>query len=211
MPGAGGPAVDSALVASIVVVCTGNICRSPIAEGTLRAALQERLGGDAPSVSSAGTSGWDGSGAMPESVAAAAERGVDIGAHVARRLSAGILAEADLVVGMAAEHRREAARLLPEAAGRTFTLKELVRLLEALPVATEARPVPLVDRVAGADDLRRTGFEGNPDDEDVVDPLGMGIETYRSIAWELEAWTARLADALVGRTPVRSGTGNPEA
>jgi protein-tyrosine phosphatase len=198
-------------VASIVVVCTGNVCRSPIAEGTLRAALWERLSGDAPSVSSAGTSGWDGSSAMPESVAAAAERGVDITSHVARRLTASILAEADLVVCMAAEHRREAARLLPEAAARTFTLKELVRLLEALPNATEARPVPLVARVAGADDLRRKGFEGNPDDEDVVDPLGLGLETYRSIAWELEAWTARLADALVERAPARSGAGNPGA
>ncbi|HEX7248513.1 MAG TPA: hypothetical protein VF351_10495, partial [Actinomycetota bacterium] len=42
---------------SILVVCTGNICRSPIAEGMLRVALQARFGDDAPTVSSAGTWG----------------------------------------------------------------------------------------------------------------------------------------------------------
>ena len=75
---------------SILVICTGNICRSPISEGLLRNALQRRFGPAAPDVSSAGTSGLEGSGAMPESVQAAAELGVDISSHVARRLTAAI-------------------------------------------------------------------------------------------------------------------------
>ena len=71
-------------MSEILVVCTGNICRSPMAEGFLRAALVERLGEAAPVVSSAGTAGWDGSGAMDESIRVAQERGVDIRAHLAR-------------------------------------------------------------------------------------------------------------------------------
>ena len=69
-------------MSEILVVCTGNVCRSPMAEGFLRAALDERLGEAAPVVSSAGTAGWDGSGAMEESIRSAEERGVDIRAHL---------------------------------------------------------------------------------------------------------------------------------
>ncbi|MGZ8625275.1 MAG: arsenate reductase/protein-tyrosine-phosphatase family protein, partial [Actinomycetota bacterium] len=47
-------------MASILVVCTGNVCRSPVAEGLLRAALERRFGERAPVVASAGTAGWEG-------------------------------------------------------------------------------------------------------------------------------------------------------
>lgn len=188
-------------MASILVVCTGNVCRSPIAEGVLRAALEARLGERAPLVASAGTAGWEGSGAMPESVAAAEELGVDISGHTARRLRPEHVRAADLVLGMAAEHREEVAHAMPEAAGRTFTLKELVILLEGLPSDPDADPSSdgLPARVRQAEDLRRSGFERNRYDEDVVDPLGMPLEGYRAIAWELKEWSDRLVDGLVGR------------
>ena len=196
-------------MASLLVVCTGNVCRSPVAEGMLRAGLEARLGEGAPLVASAGTAGWEGSGATPESVAAAAERGVDISGHTARRLLAEHVAGADLVLAMAAEHRWEVVRLLPEAASRTFTLKELVRLVEALPARDQA--TGLAERVREADALRRSGFPGNPHDEDVVDPLGMPLEGYRAIAWELEEWCGRLADDLAGTGTARSGAAAAEA
>ena len=196
-------------MAFILVVCTGNVCRSPIAEGMLRAALEARLGDEAPMVASAGTAGWEGSGAMPESVAAAAEHGVDISGHAARRLEPEHVGAADLVIGMAAEHRDHVAHAMPEAVGRTFTLKELVRLIEALTPADPAGE-PLSQRVRRADELRRGGFDGNPHDEDVVDPLGLPLESYRAIAWELEAWCDRLADGLAGAVPAPSTAGTAE-
>lgn len=186
-------------MAEILVICTGNVCRSPIAEGMLRAALERRFGDRSPTVTSAGTSGWDGSGAMAESVTAAAERGVDISGHRARRLTRGDVADADLVVAMAAEHRDAVQHAVPDAAGRTYTLKELVRLLEALPPADPTAGSRLFDeRLERADALRSSGFDGNPNDDDVVDPLGLPLESYRAIAWELDEWTRRLSDGLFG-------------
>ncbi|MDH5314344.1 MAG: low molecular weight phosphatase family protein [Actinomycetota bacterium] len=191
---------------SILVVCTGNICRSPIAEGFLRDALVARFGTDAPTVSSAGTWGVEGMAATPEAVTTALERGSDIGAHRARRLSLVRPAEADLVLGMAGEHR---AALVdePGMVDRTFTLKELVRVLESLPsVEPGAGPDSLGQRVAQAARTRQSGFTGNPLDEDVADPLGMPLQSYRAIAWELDEWIARLVDGLYGVVPVSATT-----
>ncbi|HEX5950468.1 MAG TPA: protein-tyrosine-phosphatase [Actinomycetota bacterium] len=198
-------------MASILVVCTGNICRSPIAEGMLRRGSRSRFGDDAPSVASAGTAGWEGSPAMPESVAAAAERGVDIGGHVARRLVAEHVRAADLVIAMAAEHRDRVVAAVPEAAGRTFTLKELVRLLEALPPAEPRTAGWWLQRVMQADALRRSGTARRPDDEDIVDPLGLPIESYRAVAWELEEWCGRLVEGLAGATAIGSSAGGTGA
>jgi protein-tyrosine phosphatase len=200
-------------MASILIVCTGNVCRSPMAEGFLRTALDDRFGRSAPSVASAGTAGWEGSSAMPEAIQAAAERGVDISAHRGRRLTVSDVEEADVVLAMAAEHREAVVRAVPGAEPRTFTLKELVRLLESLPQAEQAEDAgaALSDRIEEAARLRQGGFEGNPHDEDVADPLGMPVHTYRAVAWELEDLVSRLAEGAFGaaRSPVvppRGGT-----
>jgi protein-tyrosine phosphatase len=185
-------------MASILLVCTGNICRSPIAEGLLRRLLASR---NAPiDVGSAGTSGWDGSPAMPESIEAAAERGADISAHLARRLARSMVEDADLIVAMSAEHREGVLWMASGAEPRTFTLKEVVRLLEHLPPAgAKADPEgSLRKRVAQAHALRTSGYAGNPFDDDVADPLGLPVEAYRAVAWELEEWCTRLVAGLLG-------------
>jgi protein-tyrosine phosphatase len=185
-------------MASILVVCTGNVCRSPMAEGFLRTALDRRMGERAPAVASAGTIGWEGSAAMPETVSAARERGVDVSEHVARRLLPAMVESADLVLCMAREHADLVVRSAPTAAAKIFTLKELVRVLEELPVGARA---DLRERVSDAAAARAGGFRGNPLDDDVIDPLGLPLDSYRAVAWELEEWTDRLAEALAGPVP----------
>jgi len=188
----------------ILVVCTGNICRSPIAEGILREELQRRLGGDAPDVISAGVSGWDGSPATPEAVEAATERGADISGHVARRLSRKDIERADLILCMAGEHRQDVVHAVPRASEKTFTLKELVRLLETRP-AEAAAALSWTERVRAANQLRQSGFRGNPSDEDISDPLGLPFESYRAVAWEIDEWIRRLVEGLLGKAPARAG------
>jgi protein arginine phosphatase len=168
-----------------------------MAEGLLRRALRERAI-EGVRVESSGVSGWDGSPATPEAVEAVAEYGLDISGHQARRLTRAMAEPADLVVAMSSEHRDGVSRLVPQAGGRTFTIKELVYLLESEPGGeTEGTTVQqlraAVDRAAA---IRKASPGMELLDEDIADPLGLGLESYRATAWELESLTARLADAL---------------
>ncbi|MGH2767323.1 MAG: hypothetical protein ACRDKA_15695, partial [Actinomycetota bacterium] len=92
------------------------------------------------------------------------------------------------------EQRDEVLDTAPEAAPKAFTLKELVALLGALPPRLgEPDREALVARVADAHRLREEGTGPHPADEDVADPLGLGMEAYRATAWEIE----ELVDAAV--------------
>jgi protein-tyrosine phosphatase len=190
-------------MAAVLVVCTGNVCRSPVAEGLVRATMQARFGAPAPTVASAGIAGWEGSGADPNSIAAAGEVGIDISAHRGRRLRRPDVEASVLVLAMAAEHADRVVRSVPEAAAITFTLKELVRLLEAAPPPPAIDDDPshaLADRVETANALRARGFEGNPYDDDIADPLGLPIEAFRAMTWEIGEWVLRLDEAMFGAT-----------
>lgn len=84
----------------VLFVCTGNICRSPFAEVAARQLADD----GARQFSSAGTFAMDGNGATATGVEAAADLGFDLTGHEARRLTAALLAETDLVYGMEDEH-----------------------------------------------------------------------------------------------------------
>ncbi|HZP90080.1 MAG TPA: hypothetical protein VFC04_03690 [Actinomycetota bacterium] len=187
-------------MASILLVCTGNICRSPMAEGYLRTILAHRFGHRAPSVASAGTIARESAPVLEATAHAASELGVDVSAHRARRLRRGDVEAADVVLGMASEHRDAVLELCASASARAFTLKELVCLLERLPPAPgfveDPREVLRV-RVAEADRLRRNGYEPL-ESGDVADPMGLGLEAFRAVAAEIDVWCSRLVDGLFG-------------
>ena len=84
---------------SVLVVCTGNICRSPLGEAALRARLEGAV------VTSAGTDARDGGPATEGSRIAGVERGLDIAPHRSRRLTVGMVEDADLVIAMERSHR----------------------------------------------------------------------------------------------------------
>jgi protein-tyrosine-phosphatase len=105
----------------ILLVCTGNICRSPLAEVLLGRALGERGVSDL-SVSSAGTGAWDGAPASEGAYLVALERGLDLSGHRARLLTREVVERADLVLTMARHHRARVQELGGE--GRVFVLGE---------------------------------------------------------------------------------------
>ncbi|MBR9987392.1 MAG: low molecular weight phosphotyrosine protein phosphatase [Desulfosarcina sp.] len=88
---------------SVLMVCTGNICRSPMAEGLLWHRLPQALK-PIVSVRSAGTHGLHGNRAEPFAVRAAAAHGADISQHRASVLDAGMIRSADLVLAMEKYH-----------------------------------------------------------------------------------------------------------
>jgi protein-tyrosine-phosphatase len=88
---------------TVLIVCTGNICRSPMAAGLLMGALPSDLKAHVE-VRSAGTYALHGNGATPEAIAAASHFGADIGGHRARLLSKDMLLDADLILAMEAHH-----------------------------------------------------------------------------------------------------------
>ncbi len=112
-------------MAHILIVCTANICRSPVGEALLRKRLAER-GLDDWTVSSAGTWAQWQRGASQFSVDVMAERGIDISNHRARMIDESLLAEADLVLCMETGHV-EALRIeFPAYANKIFLLSETV-------------------------------------------------------------------------------------
>ncbi len=201
-------------MSTILVVCTGNICRSPIAEGFLRQLLQDR-GIEGISVDSAGVSGLRGYPADPEAVRAAAEQEVDISNHRARRVNPAMIERADLVMAMTAEQRDAVIGRVPDATDRTFTLKELVFLLEKVngesPVRREDER--LAAAVARANTLRESKPGLELLDEDVSDPLGLGPDAFRATVWEVGQLLERFVDKAFGsgeRQPVGKTRGRSD-
>jgi protein-tyrosine-phosphatase len=88
----------------ILLVCTGNICRSPLAAALLQRALAER-GAQGIDVSSAGTGAWDGAPVSEGAYLVGLEQGLDLSAHRARLLTRDLVDHSDLILTMARHHR----------------------------------------------------------------------------------------------------------
>ena len=159
-----------------------------MAEGLLRARLAAR--GIAANVSSAGLS-FDDHPATAESVAALRSRGVDIDTHRSRILDAQIVDDADLIITMERMHAREVMVLDPEAAKRTFTLKELVR--RAISIGPRGAGESLDAWLERAAAGRRTAdLMGNSSEDDVADPYRRSDAVYEHCAAEIDELTTTL-------------------
>jgi protein-tyrosine-phosphatase len=115
------------VIRSVLFVCTGNICRSPLAESLMRFHLAER--GLDITVGSAGTGAWEGAPASEGAYLVALEHGLDLSAHRARLLSRDIVDSSDLVLTMARHHRARVEEL--GGSGRVHVLGEYAGLQAA--------------------------------------------------------------------------------
>lgn len=109
-------------IRSILLVCSGNTCRSPMAAAILAKLLGDEPGLDVIEVGSAGTSAWDGLPATEGAYLVAMERGLDLSGHRSRVVTREMLRETDLVLTMTREHRERVKALGGE--GKTYTLAE---------------------------------------------------------------------------------------
>lgn len=167
---------------TILTVCTGNICRSPLAEQLLRSALA-----DLPvRVHSAGTHALVGHGMPEPSLVIAGELGViDAADHASQQLIAEHVKEADLILAMARDHRSQVVQFDPRATRRAFTVRELARIVgevqdEDLNLdATASVPDRLRAAVQAATLNRGMALPAaTPDGDDVIDPYRLTQDVY---------------------------------
>lgn len=195
---------------SVLHVCMGNICRSPMMERLLLHHARAALGAHADRVGelleshSTGTGGWHiGDPMNPPAARQLRTRGADPDGFAARRLAADHVESSDLILTATAEQSGYVASLRADAAARTFVLGELARLLREVdlaelppfapsPEAVQARGAALVELL----DRRRKGADPEPGD-DLDDPWGMGEAYFTRVADEIDVALRPLAYALL--------------
>jgi protein-tyrosine phosphatase len=173
----------------IVVMCTANVCRSPMAAELLTRRLAA-LGVTIP-VRSAGMIGG-GEPPHPEVISVMASYGVEIASHRSCVVCADDLARASLVLAMARDHLRHAAITEPGAWPRAFTLKELIRRGER--IGPRLPGEPFSRWLSRAHEGReRISLLGDSPDDDVADPAGGPMSAYADTGDLLDRLVMRLA------------------
>ena len=173
----------------ILTVCTGNICRSPVAERLLQAGLDEVQPG-AFVVRSAGTRAMVGDPIQQPSADIIKSYGGTPEDFAARLLTPKILRESDLVLAMTAQHRGAVMQMDASLLKRTFTIREFSRMLEVLeqrdaPSAAVDLPAFWRGLPARAASVRHLALAQEASDNDVVDPYRRGQELYNQMEDEL--------------------------
>ncbi|TSE14672.1 low molecular weight phosphatase family protein [Arthrobacter sp. KBS0703] len=187
----------------ILTVCTGNICRSPVAERLLQAGLDQVLPGGFE-VRSAGTRAMVGDPVQPLSADIIHTFGGTADGFAARQLTGKILRKVDLVLTMTSGHRGDVLQLDASLLKRTFTIREFARMLDVLEEREghagggEAAEAALLNGEkisanaklwrklpARAASVRHLALAPEAADNDVVDPYRRSPEYYRQMEDEL--------------------------
>ncbi len=185
----------------LLFVCTGNLCRSPVAERLVLARATRSLA-DSPELShvevlSAGVHATDGERMDPHSAQALTTLGGDPGDFASQRLTAELTRAADLVLTMTRGHRQAVLGLNPRGLRRTFTLAEAADLaqladlsgLNLMPIDARTRELGL--RLDAARARRQSSGA-----DDIADPVGQRAAVHAEIAERIDLAIRPLADVL---------------
>ncbi|NPV54587.1 MAG: low molecular weight protein arginine phosphatase [Firmicutes bacterium] len=192
----------------VLVICTGNTCRSPMAEAMLREGFRSLkpskeqgegasgpgAGTDGIEVISAGLYAPEGAPASPFAVEVMKERGLDISGHRARSITRQLVEDADIILTMTDDHKRSLVAMYPEARDKVLSIKEFA-VGKGFPIgegfADEAGDKPGGGR-PGDGDGAGDGYG------DIADPYGKSIDIYRAVADEIGDAVERIISRFKG-------------
>lgn len=192
------------MIKHILFVCTGNTCRSPMAEGLFR--TMARAAGHDLELRSAGVSAMEGSPISSLAVKTLQERGITEASEMTSQvISEELVSWADLILTMTVQHKAEVIRRYPQAVETTFTLKEFVNI-----ETRNADKLELADKLHAELQLKHamgqtiTALEQDElfqlEQElagvDISDPYGGSEELYKQCADELEQQLRRLLEKI---------------
>jgi protein-tyrosine phosphatase len=198
---------------AVLFVCSGNICRSPLAEQVFRARTdliaRERLevadASTAVTFTSAGVWARDGDTMTEQAADLSIHYGGRPSDHRAKRLTRDLVDSADLVLGLTREHRKEIVQLQPRASRMSFTLNEFARLFENLRADSgavdELQQLSesnhfLQEVVASVASRRGLAPPADAALDDIVDPYNRSRATYERAAAAIVAAMDSIYESL---------------
>lgn len=185
-------------VERILIVCSGNICRSPYAAYMLQARLTQS-GITRISVDSAGTRAETGRAMAPRISGALARRAIETSGFRSKPLTSHLVERADLILTAETAHRANVVRLEPAALGRVFTLRQFARLMPHSTKIDAASALgrglgPLVQACSAA---RGMGQPARGAEDDVEDPWGRSRLAYHRSMKAIDATIDVIAAAVI--------------
>ncbi len=192
----------------ILFVCTGNVCRSAVAERLATTWAREMLAhspeADAVQIGSAGLGAITGQPIDPHSAAALVDLGGGPAGFRSRKFTAELAADADLVFTMTRDQRRIVLEASPRGLRRTFTLTEAADLLQRADL-TGLSLLPLTARARELGRRLDAARAGRPtaDSDDIADPIGQHAVVHQEAAGLVAAALRPLADVLFTSVRVR--------
>lgn len=191
------------MIKRILFVCTGNTCRSPIAEQLFRQKAS-RLGLELE-VQSAGVAAVAGSPVSEQACSVLKDRGIDCTSQRSQMINEELMQWADVVLTMTMSHKYRLTQFYPDAVDRIYTVKEfafndeetmkLRQEVEKLAGEMQIK-LALSEQISEEDRRRWAELEQRLPDDDVSDPFGGSKEVYEATAQELDDYIGRILDRL---------------